>query len=146
MPCIPTRDFGPLDYDPSAELHFPLGVPGFEKQTRFILIEKATLAPIVFLQSAETEALCFLTIPVQMVDPGYQIGMMDEDVRMLALDATDPSEILFLAILSANANAVATANLLAPVVINLKTKIGLQAVRPNSHYSHQHPLPEAVAC
>jgi len=146
MPVIPTRDFGPLDYDPSTELHFPQGLPGFETQTRFILIEKAALAPLMFLQSAESEALCFLTIPVQKIDPGYQIGIIEEDQRTLALEGTDAREILFLAILSAHANTPATVNLLAPVVINLKMKIGVQAVRPDSRYSHQHPVPEVVSC
>jgi len=33
-----------------------------------------------------------------------------------------------------------TANLLAPVVVNLKTRRGLQAIQVDSSYSHQHPV------
>ena len=148
MPSIQTRDFGPVEYDASAELRFPLGLPGFERQTRFILIEREAMAPLVFLQSAETESLCFITVPVQAVDPGYQIGMTEEDQRSAGLEQAAEGDLLSLAILSA---AVAsggrvTANLLAPVVINLKTKTAVQAVRPDTRYSHQHPLPEAVSC
>ena len=142
MPSISTRDFGPLDYDSGAELQFPHGLPGFENQKRFVLIEKDALAPLIFLQSAESEGLCFITVPVQLVDPGYQMGMTEEDHRILIEDSGD---LLSLAIVAASANAI-TANLLAPVVINLKTRIGVQAVRPDARYSHQHPLPELASC
>ena len=142
MPSISTRDFGPLDYDAGAELQFPHGLPGFENQKRFVLIEKDALAPLIFLQSAESEGLCFITVPVQLVDPGYQMGMTEEDHHILIEDSGD---LLSLAIVAASANAI-TANLLAPVVINLKTRIGVQAVRPDARYSHQHALPELASC
>jgi flagellar assembly factor FliW len=33
-----------------------------------------------------------------------------------------------------------TANLLAPIVVNLKTHRAIQAIQADSGYSHQHPL------
>ena len=99
MPSIQTRDFGPVEYDASAELRFPLGLPGFERQTRFILIEREAMAPLVFLQSAETESLCFITVPVQAVDPGYQIGMTEEDQRSAGLEQAAEGDLLSLCLL-----------------------------------------------
>jgi flagellar assembly factor FliW len=143
MPQIQTRDLGPLDYDVSAMLHFPFGLPGFEGEKSFLLIENATAAPVLFLQSTETPALCFLTIPVQVVDPGYQIGMTEEDAGTVGIGRQD---VAVLAILASNSRGDLTANLLAPVIVNLATKIGLQAVRPDTGYSHQHPVGQAVTC
>jgi len=169
MPQVLTRDFGWLDYDDASELTFPAGVPGFETEKRFILIEKDTLAPMVFLQSLATPAVCFLTAPVQLVDPGYQIGITEEDQNRVGIN-NDPGErgrlddVLVLVILTANrlsanpspanqssdeqspAVPKCTANLLAPVVVNLRNKTGVQAVRADARYSHQHPLPEAPLC
>ena len=47
---------------------------------------------------------------------------------------------MVLALLSLHDEFVATANLMAPIVMNLKTRRGLQAIRRDSMYSHQHPI------
>jgi flagellar assembly factor FliW len=53
------------------------------------------------------------------------------------------------AIVSSGDGAAPTVNLMAPIVVSLKAKIGIQAIHGESGYSHRHPLPleEAlVAC
>ena len=54
MPRVMTRRFGPLEYDPAGTFEFPSGLPGFERERRFTLLEPAALAPLLFLQSLET--------------------------------------------------------------------------------------------
>ena len=114
------------------------------------MIEQEALAPVVFLQSLKTPALCFLTVPTSAIDPHYEMGITPEDLALLAMDETgQPSpgaNVLCLSILSAAANGRFTANLLAPVVVNLETRIGLQAVRTDVRYSHLHPLYEETPC
>ena len=126
----------------SAEIHFPRGLPGFEDHNRFVLIEREALAPIVILQSASQPELRFLTVPVWLADPGYQIGITEEDLKALELEnqPNPGGEIINLAILTALDGKTFTANLLAPVVINPRTKLGVQAVRSDARYSHQFPL------
>jgi flagellar assembly factor FliW len=145
MSMVQTRDFGELPCDPSAELDFPHGIPGFEDQHRFVLIEHRPLLPVVLLQSLETSSLCFLAIAVSVLDPKYQSGIAPEDLRTLGLDESRQpkpgEEALFMAILSPSADGSFTANLLAPVVVNVRTRVGLQAVRSDRLYSHRHPLP-----
>jgi flagellar assembly factor FliW len=48
--------------------------------------------------------------------------------------------VLVLALVSLQDGFSATANLMAPVVLNLKTRRGLQAIRQDRVYSHQHPI------
>lgn len=148
MPQVLTRDFGELAYDPLAEFFFPRGLPGFEDQNRFVLIVRDEVAPIVFLQSLTTPALCFLTVSVWVADPAYQAGITADDRDILGLDGQPrPGDgTLCLAILSGSGEAF-SANLLAPVVVNLATRTALQAVRADSLYSHRHPLRrEAAPC
>jgi flagellar assembly factor FliW len=144
MPQVLTRDFGLLDCDQCLELDFPNGLPGFEPEKRFALLQKDALAPMLLLQSLQTPGVCFLTLPVLAVDPEYQIGMTDDDRRLVGM-ASSPDAVagdfLFLVILSATGpDHRITANLLAPVVVNLQTKVAVQAVRSDFRYSHQHPL------
>ena len=134
-----TRDFAMIDYDPQTAIDFPQGLPGFGDERRFLLIEKESLAPLVFLQSLMTPELCFLTVSVFVAEPGYQIGNLQEDYEIV----TPGTDSLWLAILAASPIGF-SANLLAPVVVNLKTREAVQAVRSDALYSHQHPLPWRV--
>lgn len=136
MPEILTRRFGAIQFEETSVLHFPAGLPGFETRTRFLLIERPAHAPVIFLQSIDSPDLCFCAAPIGAIDPGYQLAMTEEDERLLA--AADAP--LCLAILSSTKTGCWTANLLAPVVIDLPSRRAVQAVRSDARYSHQHPL------
>jgi flagellar assembly factor FliW len=142
MPHINTRDFGPLEYADGSEIHFPHGLPGFEEQKRFILIDRETSRPLIFLQSVVSPELCFVSVPVSLVDPEYRIGITAEDLAILSLVEQPQSGdgILLLAILAPDDAGAVTANLLAPVVINTRTRAAVQAVRDDRLYSHRHPV------
>lgn len=93
------------------------------------------------IESVDPDGPCFHAIPVAVVDPHYQIGITAEDLRLLGFnDTRQPVEgILCLAILSFN-GAELTANLLAPVVVNLHSGVCVQAVRDDARYSHCHSV------
>jgi flagellar assembly factor FliW len=150
MPQILSRRFGLLESDSNALLEFSVGLPGFEDQTRFLVVEDRATAPIVFLQSCAAPELCFLAAPLAAIDSAYELAVTPEDLHRLGLDENRQprvnQEVLCLAILSAPENGPLTANLLAPVVIHIVTRRAVQAVRSDSRYSHQHPLapPEGI--
>jgi len=147
MPSIHTRDFGEVSYDASADLVFPCGIPGFENQRRFVLLTPEAMAPLVLLQSKDNAALAFLAISVSILDPAYQSGIAAEDLRMLGFEESQPRTgegAMFLAILSPGAGGALTANLLAPVVINVLTRTAVQAVRHDRLYSHRYPVPREL--
>lgn len=139
MPEIATRQFGVVRFEESSVVEFPAGLPGFESQTRFVMIERAASAPVIFLQSVDLPELCFCAAPALAIDPGYELAMTEEDRKLLA--ASEPP--LCLAILSQDKSGCWTANLLAPVVIDLASRRAVQAVRADSRYSHVHALGEA---
>ncbi len=144
MPLAHTRRFGALEYDLTSVLTFPVGLPGFDGQSLFTVVEKPELAPVVFLQSLNSPELCFLAAPVATLEPQYALALSREDLERLALDpARQPVpnvDVLSLALVCAPENGSLTANLLAPIVVNLRTRVAVQAVRSDSRYSHQHPI------
>lgn len=125
-------------------LTFPHGLPGFEGATRFVLRERASFAPVAFLECVDRENLCFLVAPVGALVEDYSISAAPEDLRALGLDEAQQPEngrdVLCLAILTAPQNGPLTANLLAPVVVNRATNTAVQAVRADAQYSHQHAV------
>lgn len=151
MPLLETKHFGSVSYAPASDLEFPCGLPGFENRRRFLALRFEHSDPIIYLQSMEDPGLCFLTVPVLVLDQEYRLSVNAEDLDTIGLPADRQPAIgrdaLCVAVLSMREDG-ATANLLAPVVVNLKNRKGVQAVMARSGYSHQHELfpQEAAVC
>ncbi len=144
MSQIKTKHLGPINYDDSSVLNFPAGLPGFEDQNQFVMVERKESAPVVFLQSMKTKSLCFLAAPVNVIDSKYELSITRDDLKVLGLEGPGPFQpgtgVMCLVILAAPQNGPLTANLLAPVVVDVRTRRAVQAVRIDSRYSHQFPL------
>ena len=148
MPSVATKYFGTLSYADESVYDFPQGLPAFEREKAFVLVQLPERAPLVFLQSLASPALCFLAFPILVVDPDYQLAIAPEELEALGLDAQRQPElgpeVLALALVSLHADFSATANLMAPIVLNLKSRRGLQSIRRDARYSHQQPVGAAA--
>jgi flagellar assembly factor FliW len=145
MPLLATKYSGTVPYECRDCYHFPLGIPGFEDETSFALLSIPGKHPLVFLQSARTATLCFLALPILVADPEYKLSVPFEDLQILELELTRQprigGEVLVLALLAIEKGADATANLLAPIVVNLKNHRAVQSIRCDFAYSHRQALP-----
>ncbi len=155
MPQIVTAYFGELDYTEGTVFHFPNGLPGFEQEQAFLFLKRPHTEPLLFLQSLSNPRLCFILLPILVVDPTYSVKLDAEDLDALHLPpGRQPKigeDILCAAIVTSGRGAPEgpTANLMAPVVVNLKEQIGVQVIHGGSPYSHRHPIPvgkEVVSC
>jgi flagellar assembly factor FliW len=139
-----TKYFGTLNYDEGRVVEFPAGLPGFEAERRFLLLEDAARKAVIFLQSLRDPQLCFLTLPALAVDPGYRLRIPADDLRLLdfapGCQPAIGNEVDCLVILSAIADGSLTANLLAPLVIRAANGRAVQAVRDDFAYGCRHPL------
>jgi flagellar assembly factor FliW len=137
MPVCNTKYFGHLEYVESSALEFPRGLPGFEQERQFVVIEHPTTRPLVYLQSLGNPQLCFVAVPVNLLAPEYQLELSEEDSRFIGRSTS--TNVLCLAIVSIRETG-ATANLMAPVVASLASRKAIQAIAASGKYSHQHPL------
>jgi flagellar assembly factor FliW len=144
MPLVETKYCGTVPYGEGSVFEFPHGLPAFEGEKAFILVEPPERAPLIFLQSMALTSLCFVAFPIQVVDENYHLAIAPEDLEDLGLDALRQpvlgNEALVLAVLSLHDEFPPTANLMAPIVLNLRTRRGLQAIRRDFRYSHAHPV------
>ena len=153
MPIVRTAYFGELDYSDGTVFHFPGGLPGFERERAFLFLKRPHTEPLLFLQSLGTPHLCFILLPILVVDANYKVSLDADDLAALQLaSGRQPrigEDILCAAIVRTGGGEEPTANLMAPVVVNLKAQIGMQVVHTGSPYSHRHPIPaskEAAPC
>ena len=121
------------------EILFPAGVLGFEGLTRYILVGNESTHPAMALQSVEDTWVAFTLVDPVTIFGHYVIELSAEDRRCLQI--TDDVEPLVFCILSVPEDPEdMTANLLAPIVINPKARLGKQVILEGSSYSVRQPL------
>lgn len=144
-----TKYHGEVEYSEDAVVHFGCGPFGFESNSRFLLIVSPAMKPLVFLQSLSSPGLCFLTLPILVVDRNYRLTLLPEDRKNAGLPAERQpiigEDVLCLAILTLQNGLAASANLMAPVVVNLASRQAVQAISAEGKYSHRHAFIEAAA-
>lgn len=145
MPRICTKCFDEIEYPEASLYEFPNGLPGFENERAFVFLNRPDSHPLMFMQSVLTPDLCFILLPILAVDAQYRLSLDEEALSALQLpEACQPQigkDVLCAAIVCAHGQGEPpTANLLAPIVVNLRDRIGIQAIQAQSAYSHRHPL------
>jgi flagellar assembly factor FliW len=134
-----TVHFGRIDVDEDSMIEFPEGLPGFEARRRFALLQDPAYGPLVFLQSLELAGLCLPALPVGAVRSDYSLAVMPEDLEKLGLPQDRQPvigrDVAALAIVCLPQGEPPTANLLSPVLIHLKTRRALQAIRLDRLYT-----------
>jgi flagellar assembly factor FliW len=124
---------GDIESDPQCELLFPSGLPGFEEERRILPVEIPAQRPLVYLQSLDRAEICFVVLPVYVIDPEFQLRISEEEHALLQLpEDSGPvigADVLCVALLMRSGQTV-QANLNAAVVINLHNRRGIQCVHP----------------
>ena len=152
MMTCKTRFHGQINYRTQDVLELSTGLFGFVDETQFLLLEVPSSKPIVFIQSIRSPQLCFISLPVQIVDSQYELALSNTDLQLLGYSESCPprlgKDILCLALLTIREKEVTNANLQAPLVIDIRTHRGKQVV-VTKPYSPRHPflVPESqLAC
>jgi flagellar assembly factor FliW len=136
----------PTDFDtpPANEILLPYGIIGFTSYKRAELLYLPDHLPFLWMKlQGPTDHLHFIVIEPGGIVPGYEPEIFDEDAEQL--DLRNPGEAMILNIVTLkNQNPVeATANLIGPILVNRRTRLGRQLVISNySRYSANHALVE----
>jgi flagellar assembly factor FliW len=125
---------------PQEVIQLPLGLLGFERVKKYILLAKPGEEPFMWFQMIEDVKKAFLVIQPYHVVSNYQPDISEQDVEFL--DLINPAEALVLNIVTLRRHMKGTANLRGPIIINRRTLIGKQVIPVNAaQYAIKHPLP-----
>ncbi|MEO5958834.1 MAG: flagellar assembly protein FliW [Opitutaceae bacterium] len=136
----------PTDFDspPSNQLELPQGIIGFAAYKRADLLYMPDHLPFLWMKlHGATDDIHFIVIEPGGIIPGYEPEIFDEDAEQLGI--VDPAEAMILNIVTLRRQqpVEATVNLIGPLVVNRRTRLGRQLVISNySRYSAQHSLVE----
>lgn len=137
MMTVETR-FGTFAAAEHDVIQIPGGVPAFEACTRYVLVSGPDIQPFNCLQGLDPPAPSFLVIDPRIVAPEYRLQLSPMDYRRL--EAIDGESLLCLAIVQVGATNPPIVNLRAPIVVNPRRMVAIQALPHESAYRHDHPL------
>jgi flagellar assembly factor FliW len=124
--------------DPSV-ITFTQPIPGFPGLKRFVLVRLEGDSAISELRSLEREDVRFVVATPAAFFSDYAIEIDDQQCSDLGL--TDAEDVLILVVLTVGRDAASTtANLLAPVVVNVRTRSAAQLILTGSDWPVRAPL------
>ena len=141
---LKTTRFGPVSYQEDDVLFFPRGIPAFEENHKWILAGSDDSA-IKWLQNIEDGDLALPVTSPDAIQSDYNARIPEDELRLIG--SVDPKDLALLIVVSIPRNAPwnMTANLRAPILINLKTHKAVQVIALNEEYPIRHVIfPEDV--
>jgi len=136
---INTQNFGTVEINPKDILSFHEGLPGFSHAKNFVVLfqedeEVEGESPICFLQSTDKEDLSFVLIDVSGLVLGYRAQALLEYARDAASGFDHENLAVYNIVTLRDELMDSTANLKAPIVIDIKSKTGRQVLYQGDDY------------
>lgn len=118
----------------------PLGLPGVTSCASFEVQAREPGSAFVWLRCTEIPGIELFAVDVLRLHPGYPVEQVRRNVGFLHLDGDEPLLVLALCTVPP-APETATANLLAPIAVGLRSRRGAQIVLHDPNWSDRTPLP-----
>lgn len=131
---VETELFGTLDVRDEQLLTLDEGPLGFPACKEWILLLGAT-AGTAWLQSAEHAPLAFLLVDPFAAFDGYVVDLSPTELGRLGAARVSELAVFAIVTLPESREAPVTANLLGPVVINVRARCGAQLVTSSDRWS-----------
>lgn len=122
-------------------ISMPSGMPGFLECKRFVIIEREEMWPFYIFQCMDDKDLSFFIMNPFLFKPDYEVNL-DQAIKEMKWLTDDHKDIKIHVIVNTTAGIPEkiTANLLGPLLINIRNNEAVQLVLHNSPYSHKHPI------
>jgi flagellar assembly factor FliW len=136
---INTKYHGIRQYKQEDVFTFKNGLPGFEDLRKFILFPVEENETFSILHSIENQEVGIVALWVFDIIKDYEIDIDENLVRELNIKEEKDVVVLNTVTLNSILENI-TVNLKAPIVINIKERLGEQIILDKQEYSIKHPL------
>ena len=134
-----TKHHGVRKYSNEDVIVFKKGLPGFKELKNFIIFPLESNEVFSILHSIEDAQIGLVLVSPYVVIQDYEFKI--PDVNVLELEIVSPKEVLVLTTVTLSLDIEnMTTNLKAPIIINIKEKLGEQLILDNDKYKIKEPL------
>lgn len=135
---VETRNFGSVEVRSDQIITLDPGLLGFTQFHRYVIIEHHQEAPFLWLQCLDKADLAFVAIDPRFLLSDYHPGPLAQILRDMGVESPGDIKVLVILTIPPGKPQDMTANLMGPVVINLKTRQGRQLIVDDPNFSHKH--------
>ena len=106
---------------------FEEGLPAFEDCKDFIFVLDENIQPFICMQSLDHDDLSFVCVDPFLINSDYTARLNESIMEIMGIATQE--DILVLAVVTVNPDMTqTTANLMGPIVLNVKTNRGMQII------------------
>ncbi|HCL4548656.1 flagellar assembly protein FliW [Clostridium botulinum] len=134
-----TKYHGCIEYEEKDVIYFEKGIPGFEELKKFIIFPVEDNDVFSVFHSIEKEDMSIIVTSPFNIEKDYEIQLEEEQRKKLKLQNEKDALVLNTVTLNSDIDKI-TVNLRAPIIINIKEKIGEQIIINSDKYKVKHPL------
>lgn len=136
---ISTSRFGQVELKEEDVLNFPEGLLGFADLRSFVLLDDPSDEIFAWLQSCESPQVAFPVLEPELFMSQYKVNLTKGDLEGLNMTAQEKARY-FSIITIPDDPTMMTANLKAPVVVNVEKRTARQCVLQDNNLAIREPI------
>ncbi len=140
---VMTTRFGEVEVNESDIITLPEGLVGFPELNRYILLDHDKDSPFKWLQSIDDGAMAFVVISPLTFRPNYTVEVAEEEIDELKVESVADAVISVIVTIPGDPKKM-TANLKAPLIFNLKNRLGKQVILKDIQYKTKHFIMDEI--
>ena len=136
---IETSRFGQIELNSEDLIDFPEGILGFSGLRHFVLLDDPNDEIFAWLQSCENPSIAFPVLEPELIFTPYKVNLTKSDAAGIRLNAGQKTRSFAIVTIPADITQM-TANMKAPIVINVEGRVARQCVLQDNSLSIQDPI------
>lgn len=136
---IQTSRFGTVSLNDDDIISFPEGILGFNDLRSFVLLDDPNDEIFAWLQSCETPHVAFPVLEPELFTQNYHLMLTKHDLESLGLIKQERVRSFSIITIPDDPTQM-TANLKAPVVINIEKRLARQIVLQDNNLAIREPI------
>ena len=136
---VQTSRFGAVNLTAEDILEFPEGILGFANLKKFVLLDDPNDEIFAWLQSCEVPAIAFPILEPELFVQNYHVVLTKHDMEALSMSPNDRTRYFAIITIPSDATQM-TANLKAPIVINIDKRQARQCVLQDNSLAIKEPI------
>lgn len=140
---VQTSRFGEIEVNDTDVVTLPEGLIGFPELTRYVLLDHDADSPFKWLQSVDDGAMAFVVMSPLTFRPDYTVEVSEDEITVLKLNSAEDAVISVIVTIPVDPKKM-SANLKAPLIFNLKNRVGKQVIVKDPQYQTKHFIIEEI--
>lgn len=136
---IQTSRFGAVQVAAEDIIEFPEGILGFADLRKFVLLDDPSDEIFAWLQSVDAAQIAFPVLEPELFAENYHVALTKHDMEALNMTANSRTRCFTIVTIPDDVTQM-TANMKAPIVINVEKRCARQCVLQDNNLAIREPI------